>query len=83
MAKVSTFFDISKSTTINYVKFKPLPQTILIQINLKRSLNHSYNRYLEEKVYQKTTTNNLNSYRNHFQQIYLSHNYKLFKTFAL
>ena len=34
-------------------------------------------------VYQKTTTNNFNSYRNLSQQIYLSHNHKLFKTFTI
>ena len=70
MIKEGTFFDINKSTT-NHIKLKQLP----IQSSLKSTLK----RFL----YQKTTTNNLNSYRNLWQQIYLSHNYNLFKTFTL
>ena len=82
MIKEGTFFDINKSTT-NHIKFKQLPIQSSLKSTLKRFLNHSNNRYLEQKIYQKTTTNNLNSYRNLWQQIYLSHNYNLFKTFTL
>ena len=83
MTKVGTFFDINKSTATNHINFKQLPRQSSLKSILKRFLNHSKKRYLEQKIYQKTTTNNLNSYRNLSQQIYLSHNYKLFKTFTL
>ena len=83
MTKVDTFFDFNKSTTTNHIKFKRLPRQSLLKSTLKRFLIHSNNRYLEQKIYQKTTTINLNSYRNLSQQIYPSHNYKLFKTFPL
>ena len=68
MTKVDTFFDINKSTTTNHIKFKRLPRQSWLKSTLKRFLNHSNNRYLEQKIYQKTTTNNLNSYRNLSQQ---------------
>ena len=68
MTKVGTFFDINKSTTTNHIKFKRLPRQSWLKSTLKRFLNHSNNRYLEQKIYQKTTTNNLNSYRNLSQQ---------------
>ena len=68
MTKVGTFFDINKSTTNNHIKFKRLPRQSSLKSTLKRFLNHSNNRYLEQKIYQKTTTNNLNSYRNLSQQ---------------
>ena len=68
MTKVGTFFDINKSTTTNHIKFKRLPRQSSLKSTLKRFLNHSNNRYLEQKIYQKTTTNNLNSYRNLSQQ---------------
>ena len=83
MTKVGTFFDINKSSTTKHIKFKRLSKQSSLKSTPRRFLNHSNNRYLEQKIYQKTTTNNLNSYRNLSQQIYLSHNYKLFKTFTL
>ena len=82
MTKVGIFFDINKSTT-NHIKFKRLHRQSSLKSTLKRFLNHSNNRYPEQKIYQKTVTSNLNSYRNLSQQICLSHNYKLFKTFTL
>ena len=75
MAKVGTFFDINKSTTTNHIKLKQLPRQSLLKNILKRFLNHSNNRYLEQNIYQKTTTNKLNSYRKLWQQIYLPHDY--------
>ena len=63
--------------------FRQLPIQSSLKSTLKRFLNHSNNRSLEQKIYQKTATNNLNSYRNLSQEIYLYHNYKLFKTFTL
>ena len=68
MTKVGTIFDINKSTTTNQIKFKRLPRQSSLKSTLKRFLNHSNNRYLEQKICQKTTTNNLNSYRNLSQQ---------------
>ena len=67
MTKVGTFFDINKSTTNNHIKFKRLPRQSSLKSTLKRFLNHSNNRYLEQKIYQKTTTNNLSEvFRNKF-----------------
>ena len=67
MTKVGTFFDINKSTTTNHIKFKRLPRQSWLKSTLKRFLNHSNNRYLEQKIYQKTTTNNLSEiFRNKF-----------------
>ena len=83
MTQVSTFFDINKSSTTKHIKFKRLPKQSSLKSTPRRFLNHSNNRYLEQKIYQKRTRNNLYSYRNLSQQIYLSHNYKLFKTFTL
>ena len=68
MTKLGTFFDINKSTATNSIKFKRLPRQSWLKSTLKRFLNHSNNRYLEQKIHQKTTTNNLNSYRNLSQQ---------------
>ena len=80
MARLGTFFDINKPTATNHIKFKRLPRQSSLKRTFKRFLNHSNNRYLEQKI---TTTKSLNSYRKFSQQIYLSHNYKLFKTFIL
>ena len=78
------FFDINKSTATNHIKFKQLPRQSLLKSTLKRFLNHSNNRYLEQKIYRKTTTNNLTSYRNlSSQKIFLSNNYKFIKTLTL
>ena len=84
MAEVGTFFDINKSTATNHIKFKQLARQSLLKSTLKRFLNHSNNRYLEQKIYRKTTTNILTSYRNlSSQKIFLSNNYKFIKTLTL
>ena len=83
MTKVGTFFGINKSTTTNHIKFIRLPRQSSLKSTLRWFLNHSNDRYLKQKIYQKITINYLNSYINLSQQIYLSHNYKLFKTFIL
>ena len=68
MTQVGTFFDINKSSTTKHIKFKRLPKQSSLKSTPRRFLNHSNNRYLEQKIYQKTATNNLNSYRNLSQQ---------------
>ena len=72
-------FDMNKSTATNHIKFKRLPRQSLLKYTLKRFLNHSNKRYLQQKIYQKTAINKLNSYQNLSQQLYLSYNYKLFQ----
>ena len=73
MTKVGTFFGINKSTTTNHIKFIRLPRQSSLKSTLRWFLNHSNDRYLKQKIYQKITTNYLNSYINLSQQIYLSH----------
>ena len=79
MAKITTFFNFNKSTSTNHIEFTPLPTQSLLKSSLKRFLDHPNNRYMEQKLYQKTTTNNFNTFQNLSQQIYLSYNHKSFK----